>query len=273
MQGSTVDCVDHYMANIVQDPSWTGAAQWIGDPLSFKDRKIIEQLSAAHALSHEAAETDEESFFEPPVDEEATEPSNNQEIAPVTPLNSEIFSPDAAISLGENWHWYEHEAGEVFRWVTNDAELRLPACSNGDEIAELNLDVEPGPSINRIHCTLKLIDEQNQLIAQGRFSGRQVVTLVPTEDLSGKTVKLQVETDNLPLSSEDVRILNFRVFNVSLKMKDSVKSENDHPVHAADTFYGISKTALESKSANESEENLAVHENFAPPIREAASSR
>ena len=36
MQGSTAACVDHYMIDIVKDESWTGAEQWIVDPLSFK---------------------------------------------------------------------------------------------------------------------------------------------------------------------------------------------------------------------------------------------
>jgi ABC-type polysaccharide/polyol phosphate transport system ATPase subunit len=46
-QGSTADCVDFYMREIVQDKGWTGVDQGMGAPLSFKERKIIEKLSAA----------------------------------------------------------------------------------------------------------------------------------------------------------------------------------------------------------------------------------
>jgi ABC-type polysaccharide/polyol phosphate transport system ATPase subunit len=46
-QGSTVDCVDFYMTDIVKDKGWMGAEQSLDSPISFKDRKIIEKLSAA----------------------------------------------------------------------------------------------------------------------------------------------------------------------------------------------------------------------------------
>jgi ABC-type multidrug transport system ATPase subunit len=53
-QGTTTDCVDYYMRDIVQDKGWTGSDQWMGAALSFKDRKIIEKLSAAAAAKKKA---------------------------------------------------------------------------------------------------------------------------------------------------------------------------------------------------------------------------
>ena len=55
-QGSTVECVDYYMMDIVKDKGWTGAQQSLDSPLSFKDRKIIEKLSAATATKKLEAE-------------------------------------------------------------------------------------------------------------------------------------------------------------------------------------------------------------------------
>jgi len=58
-QGSTTDCVDYYMRDIVQDKGWTGSDQWMGTPLSFKDRKIIEKLSAAAAAKKKTEVSEE----------------------------------------------------------------------------------------------------------------------------------------------------------------------------------------------------------------------
>jgi ABC-type polysaccharide/polyol phosphate transport system ATPase subunit len=75
-QGSTNDCVDYYMRDIVKDKGWTGCDDSKDTPLSFKDRKIIEKLSAAKAAAKSAAkpaekpvvtESAEQNNFAPPV--------------------------------------------------------------------------------------------------------------------------------------------------------------------------------------------------------------
>jgi hypothetical protein len=99
----------------------------------------------------------------------------------------------------------------------------------GDELVELAVDAEPGPSMNKIRCTLRLLDKYNRLLAEAQFVGRQVITLVPCEKVTQTTVKLQVETDNLPVPGEK-RFLNLRVFDVSVKMKKSAAAGIEHLV-------------------------------------------
>ena len=72
-QGSTSECVDHYMREIVQDKGWTGSEQSMGTPLSFKDRKIIEKLSAAKKQpAGNTQSVSEQTSFAPPTPEPVT---------------------------------------------------------------------------------------------------------------------------------------------------------------------------------------------------------
>ena len=153
-QGSTPECVDYYMQDIVKDATWTGAEQWIIDPLSFKDRKIIERLSAAHALEYKPGEiggidetgdfedlediTDidgikdylEQSSFEPFAEttlatfetSEEAETGLTEQVEP----RSDILLENSGLGLGKGWYAVERFDGDTFRWANNDSEVTLP---------------------------------------------------------------------------------------------------------------------------------------------------
>jgi hypothetical protein len=58
------------MREIVQDKGWTGSEQSMGTPLSFKDRKIIEKLSAAKKQPAVNSQlVPEQTSFAPPASE------------------------------------------------------------------------------------------------------------------------------------------------------------------------------------------------------------
>ena len=237
MQGSTADCVDHYMTDIVQDPSWTGAEQWIVDPLSFKDRKIIERLSAAHAVEYESEDAEEtvppieERPFEPPT-ERISEEQLESEHGPEPGLDPRLF-PEAreeifaasAVSLGSGWYGLEWSDGDSFRWVNNDAELRLPPRSN-EVLDQIKLEVEIGPALGRARASLKLLNEHGKIVDEALIAGRQVISLRSTQCLWGTTIKLHVDSDNLPAPGE-ARMLNFRVFKIDVRTTEPEEAQEN----------------------------------------------
>ena len=225
MQGSTVECVDHYMGHIVKDPSWEGAEKWVMDPLSFKDRKIMERLSAAHALELTSeVVADEEQIaqddFAPDADQCVAE--SPAEIAPVL-VREDIFEPDAGISLGKGWHWNERYESVVFRWADNDAEVHLPEWSPSDGKHMLRVDGEAGPSLGRSRCAIKLLNNSGKIIDEMVVGSREAVSFMLPDSLAGTTVRLHVDSDSMPPKGEE-RVLNFRIFDISI-LRDGNSAE------------------------------------------------
>lgn len=215
MQGSTVDCVDHYMGDIVKDPAWEGAEKWVMDPLSFKDRKILERLSAAHSVEIDLSETSESEATE--TAETNFAPDSEQSIIEeTTTFRGEIFDKDSGLTLGDGWHALEQIGTEEFRWGSNDVEVNLPEWSQLDEATTLRIVAEAGPSVGRPRCALKLIDANSRIVDEVVLGAKQAIFLTLPNYLSGTSVKLRVDSDSI-VRKEDPRVMNYRFFDISIR--------------------------------------------------------
>lgn len=118
------------------------------------------------------------------------------------------------VALGRGWGTVETFRGETFRWVDNDAQIRLAASQAGD--AALSLIVEPGPGVGGKPFLLKALDESGRQVAAVRVASRGTVLLhVPVEGGKPNEYRLHVDGGGMP-AKNDPRILNFRVFDVGL---------------------------------------------------------
>ncbi|MBZ0093221.1 MAG: hypothetical protein K8F27_13500, partial [Sulfuricellaceae bacterium] len=117
--------------------------------------------------------------------------------------------------LGDGWYNFESFAGESFRWAKNNAEIVLYRQS--DELQQLELDVEPGPSLGEKPLSLQILDESGQKIASAIVTGRQTLHLsIPSSKVTPQVLHIHaVNSDNLPVPN-DPRILNFRVFKIGV---------------------------------------------------------
>ncbi|WP_204103821.1 MULTISPECIES: glycosyltransferase [Spirulina sp. CCY15215] len=116
------------------------------------------------------------------------------------------------ITLGDNWYDLETFAGETFRWVNNDAEIRI--YNPTGDLKTLRLLLEPGPSLRELPLTLHLQDHQGKTILTLSTHNRETLYIqLPIISRRSTSFKLHCQQESKPLSS-DSRILNFRVFDL-----------------------------------------------------------
>ena len=118
----------------------------------------------------------------------------------------------AGVELGSGWGVLETFRGETFRWVDNDAHIRLTGARAG--VVALSLLVEPGPGVGGKPFLLQALDDSGHQVAAVRAARRGTVKLlVPVEGGKSNEYKLHVDGGGNPAKS-DPRILNFRVFEI-----------------------------------------------------------
>jgi hypothetical protein len=122
------------------------------------------------------------------------------------------------INLGGGWFPFEEYKEESFQWVGKEpAEIVLNNIDDKQNIVQLNL--EPGPGCGGKQLDLKIYGN-NKLIKEEIIQGRKNIEIELPEELyeNNKKVvlKLIAKTENTKIAS-DPRILNLRVFNISLK--------------------------------------------------------
>lgn len=141
-------------------------------------------------------------------------------------LNFRVFhaklgmpAPDIAtlkdgLALGTGWYDPETVRGKTFRWVNNDAELSITAPAT--QSTPLSLEVEPGPGLSNKPFDLQLLSATGSFIAKASVtSHEQIKFKLPTPPGKTESFKLHVEGGGKTTTGE-TRILNFRVFNVSM---------------------------------------------------------
>lgn len=118
----------------------------------------------------------------------------------------------AGVELGSGWGVVETFRRETFRWVDNDAYIRVTSLETGD--AAVSLVVEPGPGVGGKPFLLKALDESGRQTAAVRVTGRGTVQLfVPADGDKPNEYRLHVDGGGKP-APNDRRILNFRVFEI-----------------------------------------------------------
>ncbi len=128
-----------------------------------------------------------------------------------------IVRDGSPLALGANWYTYETYAGQSFRWVGNDAQLKLTAAQ--PKPWSLELTVAPGPSLGE---PLKLIASDGHghtaaAVPFGPPSVPMVLTFALPPEPAGTTITLSTPTKNLVVHSDPRKILNFRVFNAEVR--------------------------------------------------------
>ena len=127
--------------------------------------------------------------------------------------NKEIPLPADGIILGGGWYPVEVQQATPFRWVSNNAELRLTPPADGQRA--LNLTVEPGPGVGSQPFELRLLDAKKKVLGTVMARGKETVRFV-LPAVTGKASTLyflQVKEGGKP-TPNDLRILNFRVFKL-----------------------------------------------------------
>lgn len=110
------------------------------------------------------------------------------------------------ITLGGNWSVLETYHGATFRWVNNDAEIKVGGTGKPD----VSIDCEPGPGIGTGRFILRVLDRQHRQVDAVEIVGRQTVhVFVP----AGETYILHTDAGGRTIPTEK-RILNFRVFSI-----------------------------------------------------------
>ncbi len=120
----------------------------------------------------------------------------------------------ARIAFGDGWYPLETYEGETFRWANNDAQIVLRAPTS--DTSTMQLDVEPGPGEKSAQGTLRLLDGAGHEIGSAAIQGRQLVTFHLKRSAGPQTYVLHIDGGGATVAS-DPRILNFRVFSVSVK--------------------------------------------------------
>jgi hypothetical protein len=121
----------------------------------------------------------------------------------------------AGAQLGAGWGTLETFHNETFRWVMNDAEIRLDPVSSA--AVELSAILEAGPGIGDPSFVLKVLDasgkEVGTSLVQGRGSVKIAISVPPGKP---DVLRLHIDGGGKTLAS-DPRILNFRVFQLAVR--------------------------------------------------------
>jgi len=121
----------------------------------------------------------------------------------------DIADASEGIELGAGWYPFEVFQGSSFRWVNNDAEIRLQRNGGG----RLAFVVEGGPSLNGRPLVLQIFGN-DKLLQTTDVRGRQIVEVPLPRGLVAIRLHTQSEGKAVP---NDTRILNFRVFRMWTK--------------------------------------------------------
>ena len=134
----------------------------------------------------------------------------------LTKKKNGVASP-VALQLGQGWGTYETYKGETFRWSAAASELVLSGGAN-DGIAHIALDVEPGPSHGLKLLKFEVQDlEGNKIFSSAAISGRSTIVLpLRFHKRQISVYKLITNSSNQHIAN-DPRILNYRVFSVTLQ--------------------------------------------------------
>lgn len=128
---------------------------------------------------------------------------------------NEIVYDGSPLALGPNWYAYETFNGQSFRWVNNNAQVRLTAAQARP--FTLELEVEPGPSLAGAPLIITARNAAGKVLGTSQSAaGRTYVDLHLPAEPTGTALTLSVKSKNAKVLN-DKRTLNFRVFGLKIK--------------------------------------------------------
>lgn len=125
-----------------------------------------------------------------------------------------VKNAKARIEFGTGWYPLETYDGETFRWANNDARITLDGQTEKGEA--LVLDAAPGPGEGGRPGRLRLLNAAGRTLGTALLSQRGTLIFALPPARSGATYILHVDGGGSVIPS-DWRILNFRIFGVSVK--------------------------------------------------------
>jgi hypothetical protein len=138
------------------------------------------------------------------------------------------------VALGEGWFPPERYRGVAFRWVENDAVVHVAALRAVNHT--LRVVVEPGPGVGLRPFVLSARDAGGAEIGKAVVSSKQVIKFpLPPETPRVHSIVLHGDGGG-KASPNDPRVLNFRVFELSVERIADVFPPWAQP---ADGFYPL----------------------------------
>lgn len=83
----------------------------------------------------------------------------------------DIADRNSGMSLGAGWFARETRGKAAFRWIDNDAEIRIESHPK----RVLAIDVAPGPGVREEPTTLDVLDDAGERLFSAKIAGRQVI--------------------------------------------------------------------------------------------------
>ncbi len=145
---------------------------------------------------------------------EAAEQSASVALSSLTRSNWLNRAVRARVDFGAGWYPLETYGGQTFRWANNDARLLIRGAITNR--SKLVLDVVPGPGEAQGVGNLHLLDDKGHALGSAAIPGRRRVTFVLRASSGPSTYILHIDRGGA-LTPSDPRILNFRVFAVSVE--------------------------------------------------------
>jgi len=132
----------------------------------------------------------------------------------MTAVAADITGEATDVVLGRGWYPVESFAGTRFRWASNDPEILAVALQPVRHF--LVLTMEPGPGVGLKPFALQVLAGGKEL-ARLDVRGKQPVRIeLPSVGPAIHRLVLHVEGGGRTIAN-DARVLNFRVFDVSLE--------------------------------------------------------
>ncbi|MFA5792108.1 MAG: hypothetical protein WC884_03690 [Candidatus Paceibacterota bacterium] len=161
------------------------------------------------------------------------------------PRNSDIIAPSDSnrILLGMGWNLPENFEDQTFRWIGKDnPEIILNNNNILNNTLEIELEPGPGSNLRPLNLQVYIADSliENRVIKQ-----REKIDINLPKEITSKRnqtiIKLVTSTENKKIGT-DPRILNYRVFNVSLKnneklLYDIIKANDRNQIYLGDGWY------------------------------------
>lgn len=123
----------------------------------------------------------------------------------------DIVTEGEGIRFGAGWYGVEQYVQELFRWMSEEAEIILERPRDADPRLLLDLDV--GPSARGGTLTLEVLDAAGTVLASTSLRERSKVILRMPDNISSAVLRLRVRGDWVALET-DARFLRVRLFDV-----------------------------------------------------------
>ena len=135
----------------------------------------------------------------------------------LTLLNPGLDSDARNVAVfGNGWHGIE---SDDFRWGANEPEIVVVDPAKGKDAA-LNIDLEPGPSMEKLPISIELLDSDRRVIGRAdNIAGRTTVRfdLVNATGAASGYLSLYLRTKgSIKRLQSDPRDLNLRVFSMKV---------------------------------------------------------